>query len=99
MATLFEQLEEQPILFLKRQGFPIGGTMISSLTAKLIALVPPIPRTGNDDWSTAESNDENDMPSSQNRAQLHQFVNRTFPIPRSCCRAFTAADKSWKPHR
>jgi hypothetical protein len=60
--------------------------MISSLTAgsvlgELIALIPPIPRTGNGDCSKAESDDETDMPPSQNRAQLQQFVNRTFPKP------------------
>ena len=58
--------------------------MISSLTAgsglgELIALISPIPGTGNGDWSKAEPNDENDIPPPQSGAQLQEFVNRTFP--------------------
>jgi hypothetical protein len=78
MATLLEQLEEQPVLLLSAWVFRSGGMMISSLTAgrglgELIALIPPVPGTGNGDWSKAEPNDENDTPPSQSRLQLQQF--------------------------
>jgi hypothetical protein len=72
-------------LLLKRLDFPIGRTddfVAGSGEWRLRQAHCAGPSLqGQRRWSKAEPNDKNDMLSSQRRAQLQYFVNRTFSNP------------------